>query len=84
MNIHIRNASIHDYHAVEAIMRQVQQMHIDWRPDIYKHSEAVLPATMFEQAVRDQTLFVADCEGRDDPVPSHRKHKPGDKRCPFH
>ena len=64
MNIHIRNASIHDYHAVEAIMRQVQQMHIDWRPDIYKHSEAVLPATMFEQAVRDQTLFVADCEGR--------------------
>ncbi len=64
MNIHIRNASIHDYHAVEAIMRQVQQMHIDWRPDIYKHSEAVLPATVFERAVRDQTLFVADCEGR--------------------
>lgn len=63
MNIHIRKANIDDYQAVEAIMRQVQQMHIDWRPDIYRHSEFVLPIKIYEEAVRDETSFVAECEG---------------------
>ncbi len=63
MDIHIRNATIDDYQTAEAIMRQVQQLHIDWRPDIYKHSETVLPADIYEQALRDQTFFVAECEG---------------------
>lgn len=58
MKIHIRNASIDDYQAVDAIMQQVQQMHIDWRPDIYKYSETVLPVEIYEQAVRDQTFLL--------------------------
>lgn len=62
MKIHIRNAAIDDYQAVDAIMQQVQQMHIDWRPDIYKYSETVLPVEIYEQAVRDQTFFVAEFE----------------------
>ncbi len=63
MNIHIRTALIEDYPAVESIMRQVQQLHIDWRPDIYKPSETVLPIRLYEQAVHDETSFVAECEG---------------------
>lgn len=62
MKIHIRNAAIDDYQAVNAIMQQVQQMHIDWRPDIYKYSETVLPIEIYEQALRDQTFFVAEFE----------------------
>lgn len=62
MKIHIKNASIDDYQAVDTIMQQVQQMHIDWRPDIYKYSETVLPVEIYEQAVRDQTFFVAEFE----------------------
>lgn len=58
MNIHIRNANIDDYQTVEAIMRQVQQMHIDWRPDIYKYCETVLPIEVYEQAVRDETFLL--------------------------
>ena len=64
MSIHIRNATMDDYQTVEIIMRQVQQMHIDWRPDIYKHSETVLPINVYEQAVRDQAFFVAEYEER--------------------
>ena len=64
MSIHIRNATMDDYQTVEMIMRQVQQMHIDWRPDIYKHSETVLPINVYEQAVRDQAFFVAEYEER--------------------
>lgn len=63
MNIQIRRANIDDYQAVEVIMQQVQQMHINWRPDIYKHSETVLPIEIYEQAVHDETAYVAECEG---------------------
>ncbi len=63
MEIYIRNARLDEYRAVELIMKQVQQMHIDWRPDIYKYSEMVLPMEIYEQAVKDKTFFVAGQEG---------------------
>lgn len=63
MEIQIRNAKKEEYKAVEALMEQVQQMHISWRPDIYQFNETVLPYEMYEQAVADQTAFVAECDG---------------------
>lgn len=60
MEIHIRNAKLDEYKTVETIMKQAQQMHIDWRPDIYKYCETVLPLEIYEQAVKDQTFFVAE------------------------
>ena len=60
MGIHIRNAEIGDYETVEVIMKQAQQLHINWRPDIYKYSEVMLPLEIYEQAVNDKTLFVAE------------------------
>ena len=63
MEIHIRNSKLEDYETIEAIMKQAQQMHIDWRPDIYKHSETMLSFDMYGQAVKDGTLFVAEYEG---------------------
>ena len=63
MEIYIRNARLDEYREVELIMKQVQQMHIGWRPDIYKYSEMVLPMEIYEQAVKDKTFFVAGQEG---------------------
>ena len=63
MEIHIRNSKLEEYKTIETIMKQAQQMHIDWRPDIYKHSETVLPLEVYEQAVKDETFFVAEYEG---------------------
>lgn len=63
MGIHIRNSRLNEYKAIEAIMKQVQQMHIDWRPDIYQYSETVLPVEVYEQAVETGTFFVAEYEG---------------------
>ena len=62
MDINIRNAKPDEYKAVEKIMKQVQQMHINWRPDIYKYNETVLPLEIYEQAVKDKTFFVAEYE----------------------
>lgn len=60
MEIHIRNAEIDEYKTVEAIMKQAQQLHINWRPDIYKYSEVVLPFEVYKQAVNDKAFFVAE------------------------
>ena len=63
MEICIRNAKMDEYGIAESIMKQVQQMHIGWRPDIYKYSENVLPVEMYEQAVKEKTFFVAEYKG---------------------
>ena len=63
MNIYIRNARLDEYETVERIMKQVQQMHIDWRPDLYQYSEPVLPVEVYEQAVEEGTFFVAEYDG---------------------
>lgn len=62
MKIQIRNAKPDDYTAAEAIMKQVQQLHINWRPDIYQYSETVLPLEIYEQALKDETFFIAEYE----------------------
>lgn len=62
MEINIRNSKLDEYETVEAIMKQVQQLHVNWRPDIYKHNETVLPLEIYEQAVNDATFFVAEYE----------------------
>lgn len=38
-------------------------MHIDWRPDIYKYNETVLPLELYKQAVTERTFFVAEYDG---------------------
>jgi len=64
VEIHIRNARLDEYQAIEAIMKQAQQMHIDWRPDLYQYSETVLPLEIYKQAVEGGTFFVAEYDGR--------------------
>ncbi|EET61604.1 acetyltransferase, GNAT family [Marvinbryantia formatexigens DSM 14469] len=64
MNIRIRNAEEEDYTAAESMMRQVHQMHADWRPDIFRYHEPVLPQELFEQAVKEKTFFLAEYEGQ--------------------
>ena len=39
MNVNIRLAKEADYEAVMKIMSQVQEMHVQWRPDIYKYND---------------------------------------------
>lgn len=44
-------------------MKQIQQRHIDVRPDIYKYSETILPLEIYEPTVNNETFFVAEYEG---------------------
>ena len=62
--ITIRYAEPHDYPQVEIIMQQVQDMHVTWRPDIYKRSNIVLPTEVFDQAVQSREFIVAEADGQ--------------------
>ena len=60
----IRNAGISDFAAVRRIMNQVQQMHVDWRPDVYKPNENLITEEAYRQMVGSGNLFVADEDGK--------------------
>lgn len=60
--VFIRLANENDYDAVEAIMKQVQQLHIDWRPDLYRMGDVVFPHKMYIDAVKNETFIVAEIE----------------------
>lgn len=61
-NVLIRLAKISDYDAVEAIMKQVQQLHIEWRPDLYRMGETVFSYEMYVDAVNSATFIVAETD----------------------
>lgn len=63
-NCIIRYAKKEDYAEVEKIMKQVQGLHVEWRPDIYKKCDTVLPEEMFYEAVKQETFLVAELQGQ--------------------
>lgn len=65
MNIQIRPVVISDYEAVMHIMLQVQDMHVHWRPDIYKHNDNLISKDIFELIVGDGKIFAAENDNKD-------------------
>lgn len=59
----IRYAVKEDYEVVENIMKEVQSMHVDWRPDIYKNTDVVLSEDDFCHFVQNSMAIVAEKSG---------------------
>ena len=59
----IRNAEPADYDRIEALMQQVHQLHLGWRPDIYKAAETIYPRAHFERLVAEKRILVAEHNG---------------------
>lgn len=59
----IRLAAEQDYDAVERIMRQVHNMHVDWRPDIYIDTDPILPHDMYMAHLAEGQAIVAEVAG---------------------
>ena len=62
-NIVVRYAENSDCEMVEVLMKQVQKMHVEWRPDIYKIGATVLPKDVFEKAANEKNFIVAEVGG---------------------
>ena len=63
-HVAIRYAEENDYPHVEKIMQQVQDMHVTWRPDIYKRGDTVLPYEVFKEAIYDKSFLVAEIDSQ--------------------
>ena len=63
MDVTIRKAELRDHASVVRIMRQVQQMHADRRPDLYRPNEQMIPREVFAQFIADDCFYVADDGG---------------------
>lgn len=59
MEFLIRNAEEKDWAAVTALMSQVQEMHVAWRPDIYKPNPEMIPQAVFAKILESGTCYVA-------------------------
>ena len=53
MQIQIRAAIARDYEAAVKILSQVQDMHVEWRPDIYRHTRHLMSMEEFQQSAED-------------------------------
>ena len=60
MDIYIRNAKIEDYENILSIMNQVQKLHVEWRPDIYRSNEDFFSIEYLKEAIKKQTFYVAE------------------------
>ena len=63
MEITVRKATQNDYEDVLRIMSQVQDMHVEWRPDVYKPNKLLFSKEDFKAALSGDTFYVAEGEG---------------------
>ena len=64
VNIIIRPATPEDHPVAAAIIAQVQQLHVEWRPDIYRPNNDLLPLERFAEACGKGLTFVAEADGQ--------------------
>ena len=60
MKVRIRTAKKVGYESVIKIMSQVQDMHVEWRPDVYKPNDNLIPEDVFEKIIENGTFYVAE------------------------
>ncbi len=56
-------ATASDRAAVNGIAKQVHDMHVSWRPDIYEPVDEQYTQLRFEEAIRNRQLYVAKLAG---------------------
>ena len=56
-------ATLSDRTAVNDLARQVHELHVAWRPDIYEMVEELYPEARLVEAVKNRQLYVAKLNG---------------------
>ena len=56
-------ATLSDRSTVNALAKQVHELHVSWRPDIYEMVEELYSQERFQEAVRLRQLYVAKLNG---------------------
>ena len=56
-------ATIADWKVVKRLSVQIHDMHAQWRPDIYYHSDEPLPYEYYHELIHDKMIYVAKVGG---------------------
>lgn len=64
MELSIRLARKEDHPQIEKIMQQVQQLHVELRPDIYREVPAAITEDELKDGILRQTFYVAETENK--------------------
>ena len=59
----IELATLNDRIHVDRLAKQVHEMHINWRPDIYRMPEELFPEERFAELIAKRELYVAKVSG---------------------
>ena len=52
-------ATLKNRPAVNRLARQVHEMHVQWRPDLYQMPEELFPEELYAELVKNRELYVA-------------------------
>ena len=58
----IREARPEDYEPIVRLLNQVQELHEQWRPDIYKFNRSFFTQSIFEEEMQNNAIYVAQTE----------------------
>lgn len=64
MSIEINKACFEDYEDIIKIVEQVQQLHVQLRPDLYQQYHDIITKSNFKNMVEDECCFVAKDENQ--------------------
>ena len=64
MNIAVRKAEIEDFEDFSRIMNQVQELHVKWRPDIYRTNKEPVPFERYTESLEEDIYYVGEAEGK--------------------
>ena len=56
-------ATLADREAVNAIAKQIHDLHVAWRPDIYQPVEEQFDEELFAEAIQNRQIYVAKISG---------------------
>ena len=56
-------ATKYDRAAVNRLARQVHEMHVQWRPDLFTMPDELFPEELYAELVKNRELYVAKLDG---------------------
>lgn len=64
MEIAIEIPKIKDFNRVNELAKQVHEMHVNWRPDLFLSVDEVISKEDFEQMIQEKEIFIAKVQGK--------------------
>lgn len=60
----LQSATLEDWEDIRRLSIQAHDLHVKWRPDIYRHTEEPLSKSHFLELIKDRLIYVAKMNGK--------------------